>query len=117
MAQIESGELDPREIYRAGEKLFRSGACPGGNQNLAICVKKHLGKSELLNDLVLRDSGGWKGGCSVMVSPGLSYRGEGALRFAPYGTQINPKGYIEIVGNTCSPDCRQKYGAPPTFLF
>ena len=117
LAQIESGELDPRKIYWTDEKLFRLGACPGGNQNLVIWVKKHLKKSELPNDLILREGGVWQGGCSVMVSLGLSYRGKGTLRFAPSGTKINSVEYIEIVENTYLPDCIELYGKPPTCLF
>ena len=92
LAQIESGELDPRGIYWEGEKLFRLGARPGGDQNLAIWVKKQLGKSELPNDMILRGGVVSQGGCSATVSPVLSYNGKGRLGsnpLVPRSTQMS----------------------------
>ena len=52
-----------------------------------------------------------------MVSSGLSYRGKGALMFAPAGTKLNASDYIEIVGNTYFLDCIRLCGVPPTCMF
>ena len=73
-------------------------------------------KSELPNDLVLREGGVWQGGCSAMVSMGLSYRGKWALMFAPSGTKANSAEYIEIAENARFPDCVEMCGKPPTCL-
>ena len=74
--QLESGDLDPRAIYWADGKLFRHGACPGNNQNLAIRVKRELAKADIPNNLIPRGEGKWKGGCSAMASSGLRWRGK-----------------------------------------
>ena len=52
-----------------------------------------------------------------MVSTGLSFRGKGALRFAPSGTKINAAEHIEIIRNAYLEDCIELYGEPPTCLF
>ena len=116
-AEIASGALDLTAVYWTDEKLFRLGACSGGNQNLVVWVKNYLKKHEVANDLILRDDGKYQGGVSVMVSLGLSYRGKGTLRFAPAKTKINAATYLEIVENTYLPDCRELYGVPPACVF
>lgn len=114
---IASGALDLTKVYWTDEKVFRLGACSGGNQNLVVWVKNTLKKAELPNDLILREDGKFQGGASVMVSLGLSYRGAGTLRFAPAGTKINAATYLEIIENTYLPDCHQLYGVPPDCVF
>ena len=116
-AQIASGELDLTKIFFTDEKLFRLGACPGGNNNLVVYVKKDVKKSEVSNDLILRDDGTWQGGISVMVALGVCYKGVGAMRFAPAGTKINSEEYLEIVRNTYLPNCIRFYGIQPDCVF
>ena len=115
--QIRTGELDLRKIYFTDEKLFRIGACPGGNNNLVVYVRKDLKKDQLPNDLILREDGTWQGGVSVMVALGMCYEGKGALRFVPAGAKINSKEYLEIAKNTYLRDCRRYYGFPPDCIF
>ena len=62
--------------------LPRLRACAGG-QNLAIFANKHLEKSELPSDLILREGGDGQGGRIAMVSAGLIYSGKGRLRSHP----------------------------------
>ena len=88
-ADIESGELDLKEVYWTDEKMFRLGAMPGANKNFVVYVKNTLKKSDVPNNLILRGDGNYQGGRSVLVSIGLCYRAVGALRFAPAKTKVN----------------------------
>ena len=92
-----SGSLGAEKIFFTEEKVFRTGACPGGNRNFAAYVKKGLGKSEAPNNLILREGGMWQGGVGVMVCLGLSFRGKGNLHYVPAGVKINGAEYLTAV--------------------
>ena len=94
------------------EKVFRLGSCRGENQNLVVWVTNSLKKSELPNNLTLRDNGEF-----LMVSLGPSHRGKGTLRFAPAGTKVNAATYLEIIENSSLPDRPEMYGVPPDCVF
>ena len=115
--QLRSGELDAEKIFFTDEKLFRLGACPGGNQNFVVYVHKETKKYDLPNELVLREDGQWQGGVSVMVCLGLSYRGKGALHFVPAGTKVNSAEYLNIIKTRYEPDIYNLYGVRPDCVF
>ena len=71
-AEIASGALDLTAVYWTDEKLFRLGACSGGNRNLAVWVKNYPKKREVANDLLRRDDGKYQSGVSDMIPRGLS---------------------------------------------
>ena len=116
-SQFRSGDLDAGEIFFTGEKLFRLGACPGGSQNFVIYVHKETKKYDLPNELVLREDGPWQGGVSVMVCLWLSYRGKGALHFAPAGTKVNSAEYLNITKTRYEPETHHIYGIRPDCVF
>ena len=111
-SQIESGEIGPMAIYWGGGEFPRLGECEENSQHVAIWAKQELGKADIPNSLILREQGRWQGGRCAMVSPGLIYRGKGALRFAPNGAKINESAYAGMVGTKDLPDCRHLCGAP-----
>ena len=112
-AQIESGEIALEKIFITDEKIFRIWKGPGGNNNLDGYFVGGPSKCETGNDLILRDDdAAFQGGCSSMVSPGVFYRANRAVRFTPAGAKIASSEYIDILRNTYLPDCHHYYGAP-----
>ena len=86
--QLESGELDVEKIFFTDGKLFRLGACSGGNQNFVAYVRDGVNKHEAPNDIITREGGQWQGVVSVMVGLGLCFRGKGGIRWAPKGGSV-----------------------------
>ena len=115
--QIQPGELDVAKIYFTDEKLFRLGACAGGNQNFVVYVSRETKKSQVPDDLILREDGRWQGGVSVMVCLGLCHRGKGRLHFVPAGTKVNSAEYLNIVKNIYEPNIHHYYGIRPDCVF
>ena len=115
--RIQSGELDVAKIYFADDKLFRLGACPGGNRNFFVYLNMESKKSQMPDDLIPREDGRRQGGVSVMESLGLCHRGKGKLYFVPAGGKVNSSEYLNVIKNVYETDCHQYYGIPPVCVF
>ena len=101
---IETATLDLTKAYWTDEKVSRLRAFSGSNRNLVAWLRKALKKAELPNDLIMRDDGKRGFGANVMVSVGVSYRGGGALCFAPGGAKVNYASFLEIARGTNVPE-------------
>ena len=108
----------PQKTCGAGGKLFMLESCPGGNQNLATRVKQRADKSELPNDLALRDSGVWQGRRSAMESTSLSFRGNERLDSHPLVRRPTWKNILKLrTTHTCHTPTRcteRRQPASPT---
>ena len=115
--EMRGGSLGAEQIRWAGEALFCDDASIGRAQNLAIRVENPSKKSDLPNDLIIREGGNFRGGASVMIPFGLPFRGKGASRFALPKTKINAAVYLETIENARLSDRHQMCGAPPDCVF
>ena len=70
-------------------------------------------KSQVPDDITLREVGRWKGGVRAMVRLGLCRRGKGGLHFAPAGAKVSSVEYLNVVKNIYEANTHRYYGIRP----
>ena len=109
--------LDPRCVFFADEKVFRIGACAGGNQNYRARARNATKKGGDPLEIARREQGARQGGASVMCCMGVSRHGVGAAHLVAQNAKLNTENYISVLETVYLMDLVAQFGEDGPYIF